>query len=60
MKLYELPRRSDFLIVGDPDERVYYLDHLDGAYSYCLDEEHNLVHLSVNTPVIIYRACNEN
>lgn len=46
MKLYELPRESYFKIVeeGASDE-VFYFDHVDGMYSYCLDACKDVCHL---------------
>jgi len=52
MKLYNLPRKSYFLIEGDDQKEMFFFDHLDGMYSYCLDSNKNVIHLSATTPVI--------
>ena len=56
MKLYELPRGSTFKIdegelLNHEYQEVYYLDHLDGAYSVCYNDVGTIVHLSASTPV---------
>ena len=41
MKLYEVPPKTWIKIAG---EKIFF-DHLDGMYSYCLDEGGNVVHI---------------
>lgn len=35
------------------DGQVFLFHHIDGMYSYCLDENNHVVHLGVSTPVEI-------
>jgi len=56
MKLYELPRNSYFTvdsgkILETGDEPIYMLEHLDGMYSVCYDEQGKVIHWHVGTPV---------
>jgi len=51
MKLYELPRKTYFTIDDDASKQVIFFDHLDGMYSYCLDENKNVVHIGASTEV---------
>ena len=58
MKLYELPRYSYFsvdsgVLLNHADDPVYYFDHIDGMYSYCVDAYSKVVHFSASTPVRI-------
>jgi len=59
MKLYELPRGSLFTVdegelLNHVDQPVYYLDHLDGMYSYCITADNQVVHFAAWTPVTPY------
>ena len=47
MKLYEVPPRTWIKIDG---EKIFF-DHLDGMYSYCLDEGGNVVHINASADV---------
>lgn len=51
MKLYEVPKKT-YVKVKDKDLYVFF-DHIDGAYSYCIDSEDNLIHLLASTEVTI-------
>lgn len=51
MKLYNLNREDYFIITGDVLKNIYRLETLDGIYSRCFDEQGNLHHFSVGTPV---------
>jgi len=42
VKLYEVKPKQWVKVGG---ERIYF-DHLDGMYSYCLDEGGNVVHIA--------------
>jgi hypothetical protein len=50
MKLYEVPRRSR---VKTEDGYEFNFDHIDGMYSYCTDDDGNVVHLMAWTEVEI-------
>lgn len=41
MKLYDVPPRTFIRFEGVR----YFFEHVDGMYSYCLDESGNVVHL---------------
>jgi hypothetical protein len=51
MKLYELPRNTYFTIDDDDSKEIFFLDHIDGMYSYCLDIDKNLCHFGASTEV---------
>lgn len=44
VNLYSLPSKSYFSILEDGE--IYYLDHLDGMYSFCKDRNGNTVHIA--------------
>ncbi len=54
-KLYELPRNTYFKLLEEPtvppdapectQGDIYFLKHIDGMYSYCLDNNKQPVHL---------------
>lgn len=48
IKLYEVPRNSR-IVIGDGKELNF--SHVDGMYSYCTDDEGNVVHLAAWTEV---------
>jgi hypothetical protein len=50
MKLYQVPRYSNIIL---PDGTKLYFDHLDGMYSYCIDNEGQVWHVSADTEVTI-------
>ena len=58
MKLFEVPNQSYIKLVPDGD--LFFFDHLDGAYSYCLDKDKNVVHLSASTEVVQHYKNNKN
>lgn len=45
MKLYDCPRHSYIKIDYDSTGTVYFFDHLDGMYSYCIDNYGKIIHL---------------
>ena len=47
MKLYEVKPRTWIKI----DNEKIFFDHIDGMYSYCLDEGGNVVHINANAEV---------
>jgi len=55
MKLYELPQKTYFSIEDDPQQHVFFLDHIDGMYSVCYDMNDKLIHISAFAPVQIVR-----
>ena len=54
MKLYDVPRATFFTIVGDESNTVYFLENLDGMFSYCKNEAGNVIHFSASLEVDIY------
>lgn len=42
MKLYNVKPKSYIIYDGD----IFYFDHIDGAYSYCVDMKGNIVHVA--------------
>lgn len=44
MKLYELEHGDYFRIKNDKTRTKFILDHIDGAYSYCIETFNNEVH----------------
>jgi hypothetical protein len=44
MYLYQVPRRSRVRVIDTGEE--FNFDHIDGSYSYCTDDEGNVVHLT--------------
>lgn len=48
-KLYQLDPKSYFKL--ENDDEVYFFDHLDGMYSYCLDKDNNIIHFACWTPI---------
>lgn len=58
MKLYEAPRNVRVKVVGEDFEVTFH--HIDGAYSYCKDDEGNTVHLAAWTEVEIINEAATN
>lgn len=56
MKLYEVPAKTWIRVDG---ERIFF-DHLDGMYSYCLDEGGNRVHIAGFAEVELDKKENKN
>jgi hypothetical protein len=62
MKLYELPNKTWFMMMEDAKvppaslagrrKVTYFFDHVDGMYSYCLDQQNNVYHFAAFTEVI--------
>jgi hypothetical protein len=50
IKLYEVPRNSRVIT---KNEQEFNFHHIDGMYSYCTDDEGQVIHLSANTEVRI-------
>ena len=53
MILYDVPRHNHVKILDSEDDEVYYFDHIDGMYSYCLNSKKEIVHLAAFTEVEI-------
>jgi hypothetical protein len=54
-KLYNLPRRSYF----EFNNLIYFFDHIDGMYSYCLTlAPTEVIHFGACTPVVPLKAPN--
>ncbi len=51
MKLYEVPRNSRILLKDGDSTLEFNFSHIDGAYSYCTDDDGNVVHLAAWTEV---------
>ena len=66
-KLYELPQNTYFRLADEDlrDNEVYLLDHIDGAYSYTLDKNQQVIHFGCCTLVVlaspseVYQAFNQ-
>jgi hypothetical protein len=54
MKLYDVPKNTR-IVIKDEDGTELRLNfgHVDGMYSYCTDDEGNVVHLAAWTEVEI-------
>lgn len=63
MKLYNVPRNSKVRVYYKDSNNNntlfedYHFHHIDGAYSYCIDSNNNVVHIGASTEVEII---NEN
>jgi hypothetical protein len=58
VRLYEVERNSVVSVVGD-NNWVLLFDHIDGAYSYCLDLlSGDVVHLAAYTDVNLWNKKN--
>mgnify|MGYP000346615090 CR=1 FL=1 len=44
MKLFEAPRNTRLWV--PVLERIIFFHHIDGMYSYCTDEQGNVIHLA--------------
>lgn len=51
MKLYDVPRNTRVRVIEDGYEVNF--DHIDGAYSFCLDDDGQVVHIAAWTEVEI-------
>ena len=54
MKLYNVPRDTFFTIQEDDSKTVYFLENLDGMFSYCKNEAGTVIHFSASLEVDIY------
>jgi hypothetical protein len=57
VKLYDVPRNTRVRIEydgGEPFEVT--LDHIDGMYSFCKDDEGNVIHLAAWTEVEVVKG----
>ena len=50
VKLYEVPRHSRIVLSNGVELNF---KHLDGMYSYCTDDEGNVVHISASAEVTV-------
>ena len=56
MKLYNVPKGS-YINYREKDVDIdLFFDHLDGAYSYCLTPENEVVHLSAWADVKVFEG----
>lgn len=61
MKLYDVPNKTNIRIIEDPNcppdtlpvekDEIIFFDHIDGMYSYCTNQEGDVVHLAAWTEV---------
>lgn len=59
MKLYNVPNRTWVKILGEPTippaapipDEVVFFDHIDGMYSYCKNQDGEVVYLAAWTEV---------
>ena len=51
MKLYNVPRDTFFTIQEDDSKTVYFLENVDGMFSYCKNEAGNVIHFSASLEV---------
>ncbi len=60
MKLFEVPRNTRIVVaVGEGKEAEYNFSHIDGMYSFCTDDDNNVVHLAAWTEVTIKEKAND-
>jgi hypothetical protein len=52
-KLYEVPRETWVSMTKDVNT-LFYFDHIDGMYSYCVNKEGDIIHIGASTPVFIH------
>ena len=53
MKLYDVPRNTRIVIKDEESPLRLNFHHIDGMYSYCTDDEGNVVHVAAWTEVEI-------
>lgn len=53
MKLYDVPRNSRIRLVGHTlsSDMELNFHHIDGMYSYCTDDDGNVMHLAAWTEI---------
>lgn len=51
MKLYDVPRNSRIVLEDGDGFLELNFSHIDGAYSFCTDNDGNVVHLAAWTEV---------
>lgn len=60
MKLYEVPNKTKVRFIGeDMVDEVFFFDHIDGMYSYCLDKDKNVHHFAAWAEVEIVKSTQE-
>lgn len=53
--LYQVRPKSYIAFSHDGKEHVVFFSHLDGAYSYCVNKDNSILHLSANMLVTPFR-----
>jgi cell division protein ZapA (FtsZ GTPase activity inhibitor) len=53
VKLYEVPRETWCSMTQDANT-LFFFDHIDGMYSYCVNKEGDIVHLGASTYVFMH------
>lgn len=55
MKLYDVPRDTDFKLTGDESGTIYHLVRVDNAFSVCHTDTEAYVNISANADVeVVY------
>lgn len=50
-RLYEIPKESKIIVDVSDDPTFVIFKHIDGAFSVCITEKGEVLHLSANTPL---------
>jgi hypothetical protein len=53
VKLYDVPRQTWVSTNRNPLS-LFFFDHIDGMYSYCLSLDGKLMHYGASTPVLVH------
>lgn len=56
LALWDVPNRTYVKVIdedaGDIKDEVFFFDHPDGVYSFCLDKDGQVVHLPIGIEVL--------
>jgi hypothetical protein len=53
VKLYEVPRETWVSMTKDMDT-LFFFDHIDGMYSYCVNKDGVVIHVGASTMVFMH------
>jgi hypothetical protein len=53
VKLYEVPRETWVSMTKDKDT-LFFFDHIDGMYSYCVNRAGDVIHVGASTMVFMH------